>query len=107
MIRVFAHLADRPGRLLAVCLALNAIFLPYTGIDNDAILYAFQVVNAGSGRFDGDLFFRYGNQGAYTLVPALLAGPAEQFGSGLHQSAFRGDGERQRVHASTAFSRSV
>lgn len=80
VIRVFAHLADRPGRLLAVCLALNAIFLPYTGIDNDAILYAFQVVNAGSGRFDGDLFFRYGNQGAYTLVPALLAGPAEQFG---------------------------
>jgi hypothetical protein len=75
-----AELARRPGLLLATSLALNALLLPYSGIDNDAILYSFQVQHAGSGRHGDDLFFRYGDQGAFTLVPAALAVPAREVG---------------------------
>lgn len=77
---LFRQLADRPALLYAVCLAANAACLPYTGIYHDAELYAAQVLNAASGAYADDLFFRYGGQSGYTLLPALLGGPVKWFG---------------------------
>jgi hypothetical protein len=77
---LFRQLADRPALLYAVCLAANAVCMPYTGIFHDAELYAAQVLNAASGCYADDLFFRYGGQSGYTLLPALLGGLADRFG---------------------------
>ncbi len=76
----FTALAARPGLLLATAFALQAVFMPYSGIYHDTELYAGQVVNAGSGRHADDLFFRYGGQTNYTLLPQLLSRPAVWFG---------------------------
>lgn len=75
-----ARLADRPGVLLAVCFALNAVFMPYAGMYHDARLYAAQVVQAGTGELSNDLFFKYGSQSQYTLFPNLLAAAADKVG---------------------------
>ncbi|MFO0852101.1 MAG: hypothetical protein U0871_26585 [Gemmataceae bacterium] len=72
---MFAHLAARPGLLLATCFALNATLLPYAGLYHDAELYSAQVVQAGTGRFADDLFFKYGSQSQFTVFPDLLAVP--------------------------------
>ena len=60
--------------------ALNAVFLPYAGVYHDARLYAGQVVQAGIGRLSDDLFFRYGSQSRYTVLPDVLAVPAAWVG---------------------------
>jgi hypothetical protein len=77
---LFRQLADRPALLYAVCFAANAVCLPYTGIFHDAELYAVQVLHAANGSYAEDLFFRFGGQSGYTLLPALLGGLADQFG---------------------------
>jgi hypothetical protein len=77
---LFRQLADRPALLYAVCLAANAVCLPYTGLFHDAELYAAQVLHAANGAYADDLFFRFGGQSEYTLLPALLGGLADQFG---------------------------
>ncbi len=76
----FATLAGRPGLLFAVCFALNAVFLPYAGLYHDARLYAAQVVQATTGQLAGDLFFKYGSQSQYTILPELLAAPTRWVG---------------------------
>ncbi len=77
---LFTRLAARPGLLLAVCFALNAVFLPYAGLYHDARLYAAQVYQAETGQLAADLFFKYGSQSQYTLFPELLAAPARCVG---------------------------
>lgn len=77
---LFARLAARPGRLLAFCFAANAVCQPYAGIYHDAELYAAQVAHAGTGRFADDLFFRYGSQSDYTVVPMILGFPTRWVG---------------------------
>ncbi len=70
--RTFGRLAADPRLLFAVCLAANAVFLPYRGLYHDAALYAAQAVNAVDGRFADDLFFKYGSQARFTLFPAAV-----------------------------------
>lgn len=79
-IGVLAHLAANPWLLFAVAFAANAVFLPYHGLYHDAVLYAGQVLHSADGRFADDLFFRYGSQNDYTLLPRLLAPLALRFG---------------------------
>lgn len=78
---LFADLAARPGRLFVVCLALNAVLLPYAGMISDARLYAAQVIQVGDGRYADDLFFKHGNQSRFTLFPELMAIPVDWLGA--------------------------
>ncbi len=67
-------LADRPGLLTLLALALNAVLLPYLGMVHDARLYALQTLNhVHGGAFSNDLFLRYGSQDRFTFFTTLAA----------------------------------
>src|SRR5262245_56173374 len=68
------RLADRPGQLLLVLLALNALIRPYANITHDTRLYSVQVLNQlQGGTYADDLFFRYGSQDQFSLFSRLMA----------------------------------
>jgi hypothetical protein len=68
------RLADRPGTVLALLLAGNALVQPYRGLYHDARLYAAQVVErVAPGTFADDLFLRYGSQDRYSVFTPLMA----------------------------------
>ncbi len=77
---VLGQLAANPRLLFAVAFAGNAVLMPYQGLFHDAILYAGQVLHSADDRFADDLFFKYGSQNDYTLLPRLLAPLALKFG---------------------------
>src|SRR5688500_3578418 len=57
------RLADAPGAVLCLMLALNALLVPYIGLDHDARLYAIQAVErVQPGRYADDLYLRFGSQ---------------------------------------------
>jgi hypothetical protein len=66
-----------PIRLSTIALALLVITLwlttrPYPGIIHDSRFYALQALNdALGGKFNGDLYFQYGSQGAFTLFTQI------------------------------------
>jgi len=68
-----------PMRMSAVALALLVLTLwlatrPYPGIIHDSRFYALQALNEVlGGRFDSDLYFQHGSQGAFTLFTRIYA----------------------------------
>jgi hypothetical protein len=76
-----AVLARRPGVLLLVMLALNAVALGYAGFTHDARLYGVQVLNqVEPGSFADDLFFRFGSQDRYSVFSRAVAPAARVLG---------------------------
>jgi hypothetical protein len=75
------RLTDNPVNLWLVMLAVNAVFLPYRSRFHDALLYGFQVQNAAErGRFQDDLFLRYGSQDGYSIFSLAAAPMARAIG---------------------------
>lgn len=69
-----ARLADRPGCLLALLLALNALARPYANLVHDARLYSVQVLNhLEHGAYNDDLFLRYGSQDQFSIFSCIVA----------------------------------
>ncbi len=72
---------------IAFALLLAATFVlshPYTGVRHDGTLYAGEALaRLLPGEFHDDLYFQYGSQGRFTLLPALYAKLIEAFGLGL------------------------
>ncbi|MBI1832826.1 MAG: hypothetical protein HYR84_15405, partial [Planctomycetes bacterium] len=68
-------LADRPGTLFLLLLAMNAVARPCSATSHDARLYSLQAMNqAQDGVFADDVFLRYGSQDQFTLF-AHVIGP--------------------------------
>jgi len=76
----------RSAQGLAVVLLLAAAFLfshPFTGIRHDGTLYVGEaLVRLLPGEFHDDLYFFYGSQGRFTLLPALYCELIDLFGLG-------------------------
>ena len=76
----------RWGLGLSIALILAAAMLlshPYTGVRHDGTLYAGEALaRLLPGEFHDDLYFLYGSQGQFTLLPALYATLIEGFGLG-------------------------
>ena len=76
----------RVVRLLTLVLLVAAAFLlshPYTGVRHDGTLYAGEALaRLLPGGFRDDIYFEYGSQGRFTLLPALYAALIERFGIG-------------------------
>jgi hypothetical protein len=74
------------SRALALTLLVAAVFLlahPYTGIRHDGTLYLGDALTRLlPGEFRDDLYFKYGSQGRFTLLPALYALLIFAFGIG-------------------------
>lgn len=69
------RLADRPGTLFLLLLALNAIARPCSPTAHDARLYSLQALNqAEAGAYGDDIFLRYGSQDQFSLF-SRMAGP--------------------------------
>ncbi len=72
---------------LSIALILAAAMLlshPYTGVRHDGTLYAGDALaRLLPGEFHDDLYFLYGSQGRFTLLPALYAKLIEVFGLGV------------------------
>ena len=67
-------LSDHPLQLWLILLALNCLFLPYQDRTHDAILYRAQAENTiENGKFQSDLFFRYGSQDNYSIFSMVVA----------------------------------
>lgn len=79
-VRVLDRLSANPWLLFAVAFAGNAVVMPYLGLYHDAILYAGQVIHSADGHLANDLFFKYGSQNDYTLMPRALAALSAKFG---------------------------
>ncbi len=82
---LLARLADSAVAMWLVLLAVNAIGLPYRSRFHDGILYGFQVQNAAErGRFQDDLFLRYGSQDSFSVfsLAARAAGPRDRAPAG-------------------------
>ena len=80
---------DRPlSRTAGAALVLGLVALwllgrRYTGLTHDASVYVVQALRQlDPGAFDGDLFFRFGSQDAYTLFPQLYAPLVAALGAG-------------------------
>lgn len=59
---------------MAALLLLNALFLPYRARFHDSVLYGLQVANqVEGGRFDDDLFLRFGSQDSYSIFSRAVA----------------------------------
>ena len=71
---------------LSIALVLAAAMLlshPFTGVRHDGTLYAGEALaRLLPGEFHDDLYFLYGSQGRFTLLPALYAKLIEAFGLG-------------------------
>jgi hypothetical protein len=68
------RLASRPGCLLALLLALNALARPYGNLAHDARLYSVQVLNQlEGGAFSDDLFLRYGSQDQFSIFSRIAS----------------------------------
>ncbi len=78
---VVGRLTHRPGCLLALLLAVNAVARPYANLAHDARLYSVQVLNRlEGGTFADDLFLRYGSQDQFSLFSTLVALPVALLG---------------------------
>ncbi len=76
----------RSASLTAFLILLASLFLshPYTGIRHDAILYAGDALaRLKPGQLSQDLYFLFGSQGQYTILPAIYAFLIAQAGLGL------------------------
>jgi hypothetical protein len=72
--RALGRLAARPGCLLALLLALNALARPYANLAHDARLYSVQVLNQlEDGAYNDDLFLRYGSQDQFSVFSRMVA----------------------------------
>lgn len=72
--QAIGKLAERPGSLLLLLLALNAVARPYSGIIHDARLYSAQALNKlENGLYNDDLFFRYGSQDQFSIFSRCAA----------------------------------
>ncbi len=72
-------------RIVALLLVVAAFILshPYGGIRHDGILYLGQALNdLDPGRMSDDLFFLYGSQASFTVVPHLYSVAIEWLGIG-------------------------
>jgi len=68
-----ARLGESSCTLLCVMLALNALVLPYFGLDHDARLYAVQALErVQPGLYADDLYLRFGSQDRYTAFGFIL-----------------------------------
>lgn len=66
-------LADRPGMLFALLLALNAVARPCSVTAHDARLYSLQALNqAEAGAYASDVFLSYGSQDQFSLFSAIV-----------------------------------
>jgi hypothetical protein len=72
---VIRRLADHPGTLFALLLALNAIARPCSVTAHDARLYSLQALNqVEHGAYADDVFLSYGSQDQFSLF-SRIAGP--------------------------------
>ena len=67
--------------LFLFILLLNAVWLPYAGLQHDSCLYGIQVWNrVADGQFADDLYLRFGSQDRFTIFSPLIAPLAHWLG---------------------------
>ena len=85
--RFTAHLGAVSWQAVATVCLVVALFLfahPYTGVRHDGTLYAGEAMaRIVPGEFHDDLYFLYGSQGRFTLLPAVYAALIAAFGLGV------------------------